>query len=453
MVLPAVALIISVSLSSCGVYGRYSRPESCNPTDSLLRSGVAYADSAAQSPVEWRRYFDDPMLQSLIQTAISRNADLNVARFQIDEAQAVLSGAKLAYLPSLSLAPQAGISHYNGETRRTYNLGATASWELDIFGKLTNAKRGAAAALVQSEAYAKAVHIGLVATVAETYYTLLMLDEQLAISEATLELWDSTIATLEALVEAGRANDVAVRQARASRSALEASILSLKNSVSETENSLSSLTMTPPGPIRRSNLAEQTVGQYIATGIPLEALASRPDVQQAEASLAQAFYATNSARAAFYPSITLSGALGWTNNGGGEILNPGKWLSSALTSLTAPLFDRGTRRANLRVAKARQQQSLIRFEQALLDAGNEVNNAIAEWQTADGRIKCDLQQVEELSQAVERTQLLVQYTSANYLEVLTAQQSLLNAQLNLANDTYDRIIAAIRLYHALGGGE
>ncbi|MGM9804006.1 MAG: efflux transporter outer membrane subunit [Muribaculaceae bacterium] len=441
-----------MTLNSCGIYGKYSRPDSCNPTEELLRDDVAHADSAAPSPVAWHDYFNDPLLQSHIQTAIERNTNLNVARLQIEEAQATLMGAKLSYLPSLSLTPQAGISHYNGETKRTYNLGASASWELDIFGKVTNAKREAAAALMQSQAYAQAVQTSLVATVAEDYYTLLMLDEQLAISLTTLALWDETIATLQALTEAGKANDVSVRQAMASRKALEASILTLKNDISELENSMSALTKSAPGPVKRGELSTQTVGNNISTGIPLEALAARPDVMQAEAALAQSFYATNSARAAFYPSITLSGSIGWTNNGGGAIINPGKWLSSALASLTAPLFSKGTLTANLRIAKARQQEALLRFEQTLFDAANEVNDAIAQWQTANGRMECDREQINELEQAVERTKWLVQYTSANYLEVLTAQQSLLNAKLTLAQDTSARIQAAIRLYHALGGG-
>ncbi|MGM9812949.1 MAG: efflux transporter outer membrane subunit [Muribaculaceae bacterium] len=439
-------------LNSCGVYGTYSRPEQCNPTEQLLRDNVAYADSAAPMTVAWRQFFTDPDLQSLIEAAVERNTDLNVARLQIEEAQATLMGAKLSYLPSLSLNPQAGVSHYDGDTKRTYNLGATASWELDIFGKVTNAKREAAAALVQSQAYVKAVQTSLVATVAENYYSLVMLDEQLAISEATLNLWDETITTLQALVEAGKANDVAVHQARASRNALEASVLTLKKSVNEIENSLAALTKMPPAPIKRGKLANQTLGASISKGVSLEALAARPDVQQAEAALAQTFYSTNIARSAFYPSIVLSGSVGWTNNGGGAIINPGKWMSSALASLTAPLFSKGTLTANLRIAEARQQEALLRFEQTLFDAGNEVNNAIIEWQTADGRMACDRRQIEELQQAVERSKWLMQYTSANYLEVLTAQQSLLSAQLTLAQDASSRIAAAIHLYHSLGGG-
>lgn len=186
--------------------------------------------------------------------------------------------------------------------------------------------------------------------------------------------------------------------------------------------------------------------------IPCRETFDSTDVQQAEAALAEAFYATRSARAAFYPEITLSGTLGWTNNGGGAILNPGRWLSSAIAQLTAPLFNKGTNLANLNIAKARQEEAVLRFEQVLLDAGNEVNDALTEWQTADRRIQLDCQQIEDLEAATEKTRLLVCYTSASYLEVLTAQQSLLNARMVLAQDRTARIQGVIHLYHALGGG-
>lgn len=443
-------LITAGMLSGCGIYNRYSRPELEVNTDSLYRETVK--DTATIASKSWRELFTDPQLQSLIATGLERNTDLGIARLQVEEAQAVLMNAHLSYLPSVNLTPQAGVSHYNGDTKKTYNLGASASWEVDIFGKVTNAKRGAAAALEQSSAYEQAVHTGLVATIAESYYTLLMLDEQLSISEQTLANWEETITTLEALAQAGRTNDVAVHQARASRTALNASMLTIRKSINETENSLCALLKEPAHIIRRGTLDGQHFSDEISTGLPLYLLANRPDVRQAEAALAEAFYATNSARAAFYPSLTLSGSSGWTNNGSGAILNPGKWLSSAIASLTAPLFNKGTNIANLQIAKARQKKATLRFEQSLLNAGNEVNDALTEWQTADGRITFDKEQIADLEAATEKTQLLVRYTSANYLEVLTAQQSLLNARLTLAQDRIDKIQAVVHLYNALGGG-
>ncbi|MGN0206676.1 MAG: efflux transporter outer membrane subunit [Muribaculaceae bacterium] len=437
-------------LSSCGVYSSYSRPELDVATDSLYRSTDNDSVNIASHP--WREFFTDPQLQTLIVKALERNTDLAIAHLQVEEAMAVLNNARLSYLPSLNLTPQAGISHYNGETKKTYNIGAAASWEVECFGKLTNAKRGAAASLQQSRAYEQAVKTMLIATVAESYYTLLMLDEQLAISRATLNNWDETIGTLQALAQAGKANDVAVLQARANRTALNASILTLGKSISETENALCAMLKETSHPIERGSIADQDFALDVTIGVPLLMLAKRPDVRQAEAALAEAFYATNSARAAFYPSLTLTGSLGWTNNGGGTIVNPGQWLSSAIASITAPLFNRGTNIANLKIAQARQQEAVLRFEQALLNAGNEVNNALTEWQTADSRIALDQSQIADLEDATEKTRLLVRYSSANYLEVLTAQQSLLNARQTLVQDRIAKIQAVIKLYHALGGG-
>ena len=448
-----ILLAVSCLLSGCGIYNRYSRPNLEVNTDSLYRETGLLADTTTIGATPWREIFTDPHLQTLIATGLERNTDLGIARLQVEEAQAVLMNARLSYLPSVNLTPQAGISHYNGETKKTYTLGATAAWEVDIFGKVNNSRRGAAAALEQSHAYAQAVQTGLVATIAESYYTLLMLDEQLTISEQALANWDETITTLKALAEAGKANDVAVHQARANRTALNASLLTIRKSIRETENSLCALLKESSHTISRGTLGEQSFSDELSIGIPLQLLANRPDVQQAEFALAEAFYATNAARTSFYPSLTLSGTLGWTNNGGGTILNPGKWLSNAIAQLVTPLFNKGTNIANLKIAKARQQEAVLRFEQSLLNAGNEVNDALTEWQTADGRIRLDYQQTADLEAATEKTRLLMRYTSANYLEVLTAQQSLLNARLTLAQDQASKIQSVIHLYHALGGGK
>lgn len=448
-----ILLAVSCLLSGCGIYNRYSRPNLEVNTDSLYRETGLLADTTTIAATPWREIFTDPHLQTLIATGLERNTDLGIARLQVEEAQAVLMNARLSYLPSVSLTPQAGISHYNGETKKTYTLGATAAWEVDIFGKVNNSRRGAAAALEQSHAYAQAVQTGLVATIAESYYTLLMLDEQLTISEQALANWDETITTLKALAEAGKANDVAIHQARANRTALNASLLTIRKSIRETENSLCALLKESSHTISRGTLGEQSFSDELSIGIPLQLLANRPDVQQAEFALAEAFYATNAARTSFYPSLTLSGTLGWTNNGGGTILNPGKWLSNAIAQLVTPLFNKGTNIANLKIAKARQQEAVLRFEQSLLNAGNEVNDALTEWQTADGRIRLDYQQTADLEAATEKTRLLMRYTSANYLEVLTAQQSLLNARLTLAQDQASKIQSVIHLYHALGGGK
>lgn len=448
-----ILLAVFCLMSGCGIYNKYSRPKLDMNVDSLYRTPINTTDTTSIALLPWNELFTDSNLQKLIAIGLERNTELDIARLQVEEAQATLTNACLSYLPSLNLTPQAGISRYNGETQKTYNLGATAGWEVDIFGKATNSKRGAAAVLEQQHAYQQAVQTQLVATIAESYYTLLMLDEQLAISDQTLANWNATIETLAALVEAGKVNDVAVHQARASRTSLEASILSIRKSISETENSLCALLKEPSHTISRGTLDGQKFPDTLSIGLPLRLLSNRPDVRQAEAELAEAFYATNAARAAFYPSLTLSGTLGWTNSGGGVIINPGKWLFNAVAQLIVPLFNKGTNIANLKIAKARQQEAVLTFEQSLLDAGNEVNNALTEWQTADGRIHLDELQICDLEAATAKTALLVRYTSANYLEVLTAQQSLLAARLTLAQDRIGKIQAIVHLYHALGGGK
>lgn len=442
--------IAALTLVSCGVYKPYSRPET--ETDGLYRDTVAAADTSTLAALSWRELFTDPNLQALIEHGLQHNTDLGIARLQVKEAEAVLMNARLSYLPSLSLSPEGGISRYDGSTAKTYNLAATASWELDIFGKTTNAKRGAREALEGSRDYAQAVQTQLIATIADSYYTLLMLDRQLEIGEQTLQSWSGSVRTLEALKKAGQTNDAAVLQARANRMQLEASVVSIRKSIAETENTLSALLALPSQEIPRGTLEESVFPERLSTGVPLLLLSNRPDVRQAEHNLAQSFYDTNAARAAFYPSLTLSGTIGWTNNGGGVVMNPGKWLANAIGSLTQPLFNKGTNIANLRIAKARQEEAALRFRQSLLDAGKEVNNALSQWQSARQRIDIGTRQIATLQEAVRKTELLMRHSSTNYLEVLTAQQSLLSAEQTQAQDRFDEIQGVINLYHALGGG-
>lgn len=442
--------IAALTLVSCGVYKPYSRPET--ETGGLYRDTVAAADTSTLAALSWRELFTDPNLQALIEQGLQHNTDLGIARLQIEEAEAVLMNARLSYLPSLSLSPEGGISRYDGSTAKTYNLAASASWELDIFGKTTNAKRGAREALEGSRDYAQAVQTQLIATIADSYYTLLMLDRQLEIGEQTLQSWSGSVRTLEALKKAGQTNDAAVLQARANRMQLEASVVSIRKSIAETENTLSALLALPSQEIPRGTLEESVFPERLSTGVSLLLLSNRPDVRQAEHNLAQSFYNTNAARAAFYPSLTLSGTVGWTNNGGGVVMNPGKWLANAIGSLTQPLFNKGTNIANLRIAKARQEEAALRFRQSLLDAGKEVNNALSQWQAARQRIGIGTRQVTTLQEAVRKTELLMRHSSTSYLEVLTAQQSLLDAEQTQAQDRFDEIQGVINLYHALGGG-
>ena len=388
-----------------------------------------------------------------IELGLEQNTDLQTARLRVEQAEATLMTSKLSFLPSVSLNPEGTLSSYDGaKTSKTYSLGASASWEIDIFGSLRNAKKGSRAALEQSRAYQQAVQSQLIATIADTYYSLLMLDEQLDITRRTAKSWQETVQSLQALMRAGEQNQAAVAQAEASRLTAEQSVLSLEKQIKELENSLSTLVGIVPQAIERGKLSEAVFSEQLSVGIPLQLLGKRPDVRQAEYALAEAFYATNQARSAFYPQITLSGSAGWTNNSGAAIVNPGNWLLQAVGSLTQPLFNKGKNIANLRIAKAQQEEALLAFQQSLLDAGAEVNNALTQWQTARQSLTLDEEKIEQLETALRSTRLLMQHGNTNYLEVLTAQQTLLDARLTKVSDRYEEIQGVINLYHALGGG-
>jgi len=437
-------------MTGCSIYKPYSRPEV--QTEGLYRDLEETKDTASIATLGWRNLFSDKNLQALIDKGLERNTDLRVAHTRVKAAEAVLMNARLSYLPSVVLAPDGSISGTEGaKAIKTYNLAASASWEIDLFGKVTNAKREALAALEGSRAYRQAVETQLIATIANSYYMLLMLDRQLIISEQTLITWKETEHSIEALKQAGKSNDAAVLQAKANRLALEASVVSIRKSIRETENGLSALLADTSHDIMRGALQKQQFPDTLSAGLPVQLLANRPDVRQAEWNLAQAYYATNAARSAFYPSLTLSGSTGWTNNVGGVVVNPGSWLFSAVGSLMQPLFNKGTNIANLRQAKARQEEALLLFQQSLLDAGKEVNNALTRWQSARIRMDYVNQQIMTLQEAVRKTELLMQHTSINYLEVLTARQRLLEAELTQAQDKFEEIQGVIDLYHAVGG--
>lgn len=411
IIIPALMAAI---VSSCGVYKKYEQPEISIPES---YRDIDTLDTTTLASLSWRELFTETELQTLIDTALVNNTDLSVARLKVKEAEAALFNARLSYLPSVGLNAEGGVTRLDGSTSKTYDIGANASWELDILGKMTNAKRGAVAALESSEAYRQAVQSQLIATVANSYYTLSMLDARLDVNIRTLETWRKTVRTMEALKKAGKSNDAAVLQAQANMLSLESSLLALQKSINQTENSLYALIGISDYPeIRRGRLVDVVFPESLITGVPLQLLANRPDVRQAERNLAQAFYATNVARAAFYPSISLSGTIGWTNNGGGIVANPGQWLLNAIGSLTQPLFNRGANIANLRIAEAQQEEAKLLFRQSLLDAGREVNDALNALQVADNQITTTDSRVETLKEAVHKTELLMRHSPTTYLE-------------------------------------
>lgn len=438
-------------LCSCGIYKKYERP-AVNTTN-LYGKEAVLSDTVSIGQLHWSELFTDPQLRRLIEDGLKRNTDLRIAYLKVQEAQAALQSSRLAYLPSVSLEPQGSASSFDRQkATQTYRFAVTAGWEIDLFGKLTNAKRSAKAALEETEYYRQAVQTQLVSTIANSYYTLLMLDEQLDIMERTLDTWRESVKTIRALKNAGQATEAAVAQAESSCLSVESSVLSLKRQIKETENGLSSLLADTPGHIERGTLEGQHFPDSLSAGIPLDLLSKRPDVKQAEAALARSYYATNQARSAFYPSITLSGTAGWTNSDGGSIVNPGTWLLQAIGSLVQPIFNRGTNIARLKIAKAQEEEALLAFQQSLLNAGSEVNNALVQWQTAREQIVLGKQQIAKLGVAAKSTRLLMEHGNTSYLEVLVAQQTLLQAELEQVANGFNEIQGVISLYHAVGGG-
>ncbi|MGN0201784.1 MAG: efflux transporter outer membrane subunit [Candidatus Cryptobacteroides sp.] len=447
------ALVLLFTLSGCGICGKYEAADKEAAAGNLLRESGTESDSASIAGLDWKELFTDPCLQALIDTGLARNTDLQTAKLQVEEAAASLYKARMNYLPALSLFAEGGLRSAEGsEATYSYEFGLDASWDPVTFGRKANAKRSSAAALAEAAAFEQAVRTRLIATIAESYCTLLMLDEQLAISRRTKENWDETVSTLEALVLAGQSREVAVHQARASRAAIEAAALTIEKSIFETENSLCALLRKNSTEIPRLSLSEQEFPQELNVGLPVAILSGRPDVRQAEAALAKAFYGLNGAKADLYPSLSLSGSIGWTSEGGLKVSNPGKIIESLLGSLVEPLLSGGSRRAEVKIAEAKLKEAELAFEQAVLTAGNEVNDALKDAQTAEGKIILDCRQVDELNEAVTKTWYLVRYSDANYLELLNAKQSLFNAELTLAQDRTERLLSVIRLYCALGGG-
>lgn len=451
-----VAAVMMVA--GCGIYKKYERPEGI-VTDGLYGDKFQTEDTASIADLGWRELFSDSLLQGLIDSALVRNTDLRTAALRVEQAQTALKIARLSYIPSFNFAPEGAVSGFdnfntvNTGAGWTYTVPVVASWELDVFGKKTNAKRQAQASADMACDYEQAVRTGLIAGVATQYYTLLMLDEQFRIASSTVDKFEESVRVMKAMVSAGMGNEVAVAQLEGAMFEVKAAVEDIKKAIDELENSLCMTLCQTPRAIERGQLSQASFPVELKTGVPVALLSRRPDVRAAENSLASAYYAVNIARADLYPSLSLSGVAGWTNNLGGAVMNPSGLLLNAAASLFQPIFNAGAMRGKVKIASADRQAAELAFQQTVLNAGAEVNNALTQYQTALAKEEWRTAQVESLSRAVSKTEKLMQYTSTTYLEVLTAQQSLLQAQTAQAQDTYEKISAVISLYRALGGGQ
>ncbi len=452
----ALVLALAAGLSSCHIYKKYETPTDTALTKSYAEALAQPVDSAAFGNLPWQDVFTDPLLVDLINQALENNTNLRNAQLNVEAAQAQVLGARLSYLPSVALAPNAASSSYAGSSMNwTYQLPAQVSWEVDIFGKILNSKRGAEVALKQTKAYKQAVRSQIIAGVATTYYTLAAVKTQLELSRATSLLWKDTVEKMRQLKEAGRTNEAAVMQTEANYYLILGNITDLEASVVKLNNTMSLLLNVMPQEWAVNSSSLLTAPAFAKNGVEMSVLAARPDVAAAEMALAKAYYATNSARAAFYPGLTITANGGFTNLLGSMISNPGDWFVQLAGSLSMPLFSRGRNIAQLKATKAQQQSALNSFEYTLLNAASEVSNALTVYDKSREKSNFLTCQVADLQKAVSMTQDLFTYSTGavNYLEVITAQQGLLSAQISLISCQQAGNLAVINLYQALGGGK
>ena len=463
------AAAVGLLLTGCGLYNKYEQktvaPADAFGTSQDIEHAVGEASIAQMS---WREFFTDPQLQQLIEQVLANNTDLNSMRIAVEKSEAALKAAKMAYLPSLYFAPQGTIASFdNGRASKTYDLPLQLSMDIDAFGSITSKKRAAKAVLLQAQMQQEAVRANLISTTAQQYFLLQVLDLQLDILMKTDSLWNASLETEQALWENGKAYSTAVNQMEASYLSIKTQIVDTRRYIRAVENLICQLlAVTPQHIIRqkwgttilhhaeaKGDAAESMFDtKYLKLGVPAMMLERRPDIRMATHAMEEAFYNTQAARAAFFPGITLSGSAGWTNSAGGMVVDPGKLLLSAIGSLTQPVFARGRLTANKKIAQLTEEDLQKKYVQTVINAGNQVNEAMADCMAAREKHQYYSRQVEVLREAYTGTHELMDNGKAGYIEVLRAQESLLDAQLGEAMNMYDAANAVIELYIALGGG-
>jgi len=450
----ATVMLLVLMISSCKVTQPYEQPS--DAINNKLYRDSSNNGTADIAEVSWKQMFSDTLLQALVQEGISNNLDLKVAIARIKAAAANFKQSKLAFLPSVDANPSATFQRVPSTQfgfPETYVLQLTSSWEADLWGKLSSAKRAAMASLLQSEAYKRAVQTQLVSDIATNYYLLLAYDAQLQITERTVENRIKEVETMKLLKESNVVTGAAVVQSAANRYSVEITIPDLKQNIRETENTLSILLGKSPDTIFRSTIEQQATTTNLATGVPAQLLANRPDVQQAEYQLRNSFELVNVARAYFYPSFTITGAAGYSSASLAQLFNPVSFFANITGGLLQPVFEQGLNKQRLSVAQANQEESLNTFKKTILIAGQEVSNALFSYDAALQKQSLRSEQIAYLQKSVDFTKQLLEYSSAtNYTDVLTSEQNLLAAQLSSVNDKLQQLSAVVVLYRSLGGG-
>jgi NodT family efflux transporter outer membrane factor (OMF) lipoprotein len=434
-------LAAMVLFSSCNLYRKYQSDATVR--NDVMGDVVNPQDTVSMGDMDWRTVFTDPLLQKLIETALANNTDMRSAQLSIEQAQNNVKKAKWGYAPTLSFTPNATYAYQGGHSFSA-QIPITASWQLGIFGQTTTGVRKAKAQVAYEEDYKQAVQVSLAANVANLYYTLVMLDRELEIEVQTQGLWEESLESTRALYDAGIYESPAVYQMEASVAEVKTEIIDLRNTILTTEASLCNLIAEPPHHIERASFGAFHMPEQLHLGLPIRLLDARPDVRMAERNMELAYYGTQSARQDFYPTINIEGLFG-------AAFSPAQLIGQAVASLTQPIFAAGKLTAQLKNAKLDQEKARLEFEQSLLDAGNEVYTYLHNCQTAGQKAALIESRVNSLQQAYDATSALMQHGSTTYLEVLTAQETLLSAQLSQVENQYEAIEALINLYTALGG--
>ncbi len=457
-------LAVSLTLQSCFVAKNYKRPE-LEETQNLFRTDNLPTDSLSMADVSWKTLFTDPFLDQYIEEGLQNNIDIRIAIQQIAAAEAYLKQGKMGYFPTLNGRASASRSYLskNGQQGAIlsslgddhidqFELSGSLSWEVDIWGKIRSNKRAYQASYLKSVAAHQAVKTQLVSSIANTYYQLLALDAQLAITKKTIATRKKGVETIKALKESGQVNQVAVDQNIAQYNNAKALEVDLETSIFKTENALSILLGKSPQHIERSRLDTQAIQTDLKLGVPASLLSNRPDVMAAEYGLIQSFELTNMAKSSFYPSLTVTASGGFQSLDFDNLFNANSLFANLVGGLTQPIFNGRKIRTQHEVAKAQQEQALLNFKNSLLVAGNEVSNALYAYNAETRKFEYVQKEVEALRKAEQNSDELLKNGYATYLDLLTARQSALSAELNVIDSKLQQLLTVVNLYEALGGG-
>jgi len=460
-----LGVIFLMGFTSCGIIKTYKAPEI--DSQNLFRDENP-TDTTTIANIPWREYFTDPALQTLIAEGLDNNFDMRIAYTRIQQAEAALVIAKSSYFPTIFLAGQVSqtqlsvdrdgnkkILGFNGGT--TYGLGFAVSWEADLWGKLTSRSRAQYASLLSTQSYRNLIQTSLISNIATTYYTLLALDEQLKITKETVGLLKESTATIDAMMQAGLLNRAGVKQSEALLYGTQVSIPSIEIQIRQLENTLSMLVGRNPGPIERTTIQNQSVSDRLSYGVPAQMLSKRPDVFQAEMGFRYAFEMRNAAQRSLYPSLTIGSSsspstVGYASNTLSQFFSIQNIIANIVGGLVQPVFAGNQLKGQYKIATAQQEEALLTFKKAVLNASVEVSNILYTYESSLSKNENRSKQVESLRTAVNDTKKLLQAGEANYTEVLNSEQNLLQAQLGQVNDKLEQLQATVNLYRALGGG-